>query len=295
MPTFRGDPPGPERALRLAVPPAPTRPGLVAGQFHPQQPREIRAQRPASGADALQQDDGCGWQFAYRPEAPGRPVVRGVARRRAAAQRLDHLVQQAGRPAEELLVRRDVVEVQYGRAAQGRGQPFRERGLPGARVPVDADQADGAGGGRQPAQVGGEIVNGWSRVWWVCAVMRGIILGRADFGRIDGRESASRRCGGGPAENSGEVAEKAWRKARRGFWDIHGVARGKRTGIHAYRVDSRTFGAAGVRSFVGFAGHASGPDQYWWAWHGPKCWQKSPHRVHSWELPLPDERGVTHP
>jgi hypothetical protein len=52
--------------------------------------------------------------------------------------------------------------MQHGGAAERGGQPGGEGRLPGARVPVDADQPDRPAGGRQPAQEEGEIVDGGS-------------------------------------------------------------------------------------------------------------------------------------
>lgn len=63
-------------------------------------------------------------------------------------------------------MRRDVVEVQNGCAAQFRGQLPGEGALSGAGVPVDADQADRAAGGRQPVQMWDEVVNGSSWEGW---------------------------------------------------------------------------------------------------------------------------------
>ncbi|GGW51090.1 hypothetical protein GCM10010503_30150 [Streptomyces lucensis JCM 4490] len=57
----------------------------------------------------------------------------------------------------------DVVEMQHRRPAQRGGQPSGEGGLPGAGVPVHADQPDRPQGGRKPAQPVGEVLNGDSR------------------------------------------------------------------------------------------------------------------------------------
>ncbi|GLX52289.1 hypothetical protein Shyhy01_52390 [Streptomyces hygroscopicus subsp. hygroscopicus] len=57
----------------------------------------------------------------------------------------------------------DVVEVEHRRPVQRGGQPPGEGGLPGAGVPVDADQPDRSEGRREPAQPGGEVLNGDSR------------------------------------------------------------------------------------------------------------------------------------
>ncbi|GGV61411.1 hypothetical protein GCM10010340_30380 [Streptomyces griseoloalbus] len=79
----------------------------------------------------------------------------------AAAERFDHLAQQPSGPAEQFLVTGDVVEPQHGSAVQNLRQLSGERRLPGAGVSVDTDEPDRAAGRAEPADTGGEIVNGW--------------------------------------------------------------------------------------------------------------------------------------
>ncbi|GAA5047945.1 hypothetical protein GCM10023336_13730 [Streptomyces similanensis] len=81
----------------------------------------------------------------------------------AARERLDHLGQQPPVPGEQLLMAGDVVQVQHRRVVQRRGQASGERGLPGAGVPVDADETDRTAGRRKAAELGGEGVDGGSR------------------------------------------------------------------------------------------------------------------------------------
>jgi hypothetical protein len=77
-------------------------------------------------------------------------------------ERGDHLRQQALGPLEQLVVAGDVVEVEHRGVAQFPGQLPGERGLSGAGVSVDADEADRAAGRREAAEPGGEVVNRFS-------------------------------------------------------------------------------------------------------------------------------------
>ncbi|GHE02453.1 hypothetical protein GCM10010339_25730 [Streptomyces alanosinicus] len=83
----------------------------------------------------------------------------------AAGERADHLGGEPVGPREEPRVAGDVVEVQHRGPAESLGQLSGEGGLPRTGVPVDTDQPDRSEGGGKPAQPGGEIANGGSRVW----------------------------------------------------------------------------------------------------------------------------------
>ncbi|TQJ47669.1 hypothetical protein FBY34_7105 [Streptomyces sp. SLBN-115] len=154
------DPLVPELPLLLPVPGPSARPGLLGGHVHPQQTRQERAQGAAAGADPLYQDDGGRRERPRRAEAAGAPVVRGVVRGLAAAERLDDLAQQPPGPGEQLVVAGEVVETQDRRAPQRLGEPSGQGGLPRAGVSVDTDQPDRPTGRRQTAQTGGELTEG---------------------------------------------------------------------------------------------------------------------------------------
>ncbi|GAA4036471.1 hypothetical protein GCM10022233_00580 [Streptomyces shaanxiensis] len=104
----------------------------------------------------------------------------------APGERFDHLGQQAPGPLEQLVVARDVVEVQHRGVAERPGQLPGERGLSGAGVPVDGDQADRAAGRGEAAESGGEVVNRFSRsevevgifIWNI------LVVGEADPGGV---------------------------------------------------------------------------------------------------------------
>lgn len=186
MPLFRRDPSLPELPQLRPVPGAAACPGLLAGQLHPQQPCKVRPQGSAARADPLQKDHRRGRQGAGRSEAAGVPVVDGVVRGLAVAERGDHLAQQPPGPVEQFVVAGDVVEAQHRRAAEGVGQMSGERGLSGAGVPVDADQTDRTAGRGQPAEPGGEVVDDGS---W----------GRTKGGRRSGRVRRGQSSDGPPS------------------------------------------------------------------------------------------------
>lgn len=106
--------------------------------------------RTAARRPPLDEHHGGRVQRPRRPEAPGRPVVRRVARGRAPRERIQDLRPQPVRPGEELLMGGEVVQAQHGSASEGRGQPHGRRcscRTPRARRPRPAAPARRTGAG----------------------------------------------------------------------------------------------------------------------------------------------------